>query len=257
MAKTSDASEIRGILETDRIWGAYALGDLAPGFFEHCEWHCAADQSALILLYRAFDTPVLLTFGQPGAIGLLLEEIGDQPKLYLSVRPEVLPLVRKRYTVQDETTMWRMALGREEFAPLGLEGAVRLRPSDLPALQRLYDDGEATGEGPDFFDASMLESGVYYAVRDDDGELLSAAGTHLVVPAESVAAIGNVYTRRDWRGRGLGTQVTSAVGAELLRMDLRTIVLNVGQANTAAISVYERVGFRQYCSFYEGLAVRR
>lgn len=256
MPAPSDASEIRAILETDRTWGAYALGDLAPGFFEDCEWHCAADQPALILLYRAFDAPVLLTFGRPGAVRLLLEEIGDEPRLYLSVRPEILPLVRERYTVQDETAMWRMALDRADFVAPESGNAVRLRPSDLPALQRLFADGEAAGEGPVFFDASMLGNGVYCAVRNDDGELLSVAGTHLVVPAESVAAIGNVYTHRDRRGQGLGTEVTAAVAAELLRMNLRTIVLNVSQANTAAISVYKRVGFRPYCPFYEGLAVR-
>ena len=256
MPPTTDPARIRAILETDRAWAAYALGDLAPGFFEHCEWHCAADQSALILLYRAFDTPVLLTFGQPGAIELLLDEIADEPRLYLSIRPEILPLVEKRYTVQDLTTMWRMVLWPEDFAGLPSDDPVRLGPDDLPALERLYADGEAVGEGPAFFDASMLETGVYYAIRDDQGEFVSAAGTHLVVPAESVAAIGNVYTRRDQRGRGLGAQATAAVAAELLRMNLRTIVLNVSQANTAAIRVYERVGFRRYCPFYEGLAVR-
>jgi predicted GNAT family acetyltransferase len=133
--------------------------------------------------------------------------------------------------------------------------AVRLGPGDLLALEGLYADGEAVGEGPAFFGASMLETGVYFGVWEGEA-LVSAAGTHLAVPTESVAAVGNVYTRRDRRGQGFGAQVTGAVAAELLGMDLRTVVLNVSQANTAAISVYERIGFRRYCPFYEGLAVR-
>jgi predicted GNAT family acetyltransferase len=71
-----------------------------------------------------------------------------------------------------------------------------------------------------------------------------------------VGAIGNVYTRRDRRGRGLASFVTGAVTAELLRLGLRTVALNVNQRNAAAIRVYEQLGFTRYCAFYEGVAVR-
>jgi len=40
-------------------------------------------------------------------------------------------------------------------------------------------------------------------------------------------------------------------------MGLWTVALNVSQRNTAALGVYERLGFARYCAFYEGLAVRR
>ena len=255
MPLTTDPAAIRAILETDRTWAAYALGDLAPEHFGHCEWHCAADRSALVLLYRAFDTPVLLTVGPPEAVRALLDEIGDEPRLYLSVRPEILPLVEERHAVEDRTAMWRMVVSPGSLTSPDQPGAVRLGRGDLCALETLYADGEPAGEGPDFFDPSMLETGVYFGVWEGDA-LVSAAGTHLVVPAESVAAIGNVYTRRDRRGRGRGTQVTSAVAAELVGMGLQTIVLNVAQSNTAARRLYERIGFRRYCPFYEGMAVR-
>jgi len=81
-----------------------------------------------------------------------------------------------------------------------------------------------------------------------------SAGTHLVIPEEGIAAIGNVYTRRDHRGRGHAATLTSAVTNELLRMNLRTIVLNVDQRNETAMRVYQRLGYEQYCPYYEGLA---
>lgn len=97
---------------------------------------------------------------------------------------------------------------------------------------------------------------MFFGIWEGD-ELIAAAGTHLVVPSEEVAAIGNVYTRRDRRGRCLATQVTSAVASELMRMKLRTIALNVEQKNAAAIGVYERLGFVRYCSFCEGRAIKK
>ena len=86
---------------------------------------------------------------------------------------------------------------------------------------------------------------------------MSAAGTHIVVPEEGVCAIGNVYTRRDRRGRGVAGRATAAVAAEALRLGVRTVALNVAQGNHAAIRAYERIGFARYCAFFEGIAKRR
>jgi ribosomal protein S18 acetylase RimI-like enzyme len=252
-----DPAEIRTVLETDRTWTAYALGDLAPGYFEDSAWYRAPGGApALALLYQAFATPVLFTLGPPEAVRTLLDEIGDQPSMYLSIRPDILPLIKARYDVHNEMPTWRMLLDRTEFRPAPASGAEPLGPADLEVLQRLYADGEAAGEAPDFFSASMLEQGVFFGIAEGD-ELVAAAGTHLVVPAEGVAAIGNVYTRRDRRGRGLAARVTGAVASELLGMKLRTVVLNVHQRNGSAARVYERLGFLRYCDFYEGMAVAR
>jgi len=49
-------------------------------------------------------------------------------------------------------------------------------------------------------------------------------------------------------------QVTAAVTAELLRLHVRTVALNVAESNHAAIRVYERLGFRHYCDYREGIA---
>ena len=69
---------------------------------------------------------------------------------------------------------------------------------------------------------------------------------------EGAAAIGNVYVRRDRRGRGLGRVVTAAVLTGLAGIE--TIGLNVRADNSAALRVYESLGFARHCEFYEGLA---
>ena len=69
-----------------------------------------------------------------------------------------------------------------------------------------------------------------------------------------MAAVGNVYVRQDARGRGLGGRVTAAVALELRRRGIDTIVLNVNQANGAAIRTYEKLGFIVHGKFVEGFA---
>ncbi len=56
--------------------------------------------------------------------------------------------------------------------------------------------------------------------------------------APGIAAIGNMYTRLDQRRRGHSAAILGAIVAELLRQDIRTIVLNVDQRNAGAQALY-------------------
>jgi ribosomal protein S18 acetylase RimI-like enzyme len=255
MPQITDRSAIRAFLKSDRNWAVYALGDLAPYQFERSVWISNAAATALVLLYRGFETPVLFALGKPLDVEPLLKELGSLSKMYLHVRPEILPIFRVGYEIHQEKTMLRMVLDPHHFEPASSEDVVRLTITDRQALERLYADGQPSGEAPEFFVASMLNDGVYCGIKQGS-DLLAAAGTHLVVRPESVAAIGNVYTRRDRRGRGLAARVTSAVTNELLTMNLRTIALNVNENNETATRVYEKLGFATYCDFKEGLATR-
>ena len=38
MPRTTDESRIRALLQGDRAWALYAIGDLTPGHREHCTW---------------------------------------------------------------------------------------------------------------------------------------------------------------------------------------------------------------------------
>jgi ribosomal protein S18 acetylase RimI-like enzyme len=254
MPRTADQTQIRALLATDRAWSAYAIGDLAPGFFEQCDWHVApSGTKGLVLVYRAFAMPILFALGEIAFVEPLLDEIKNRPTLFLHIRPEMVPIVNARYKHCKTWPMWRMVMEPSRYHSIETQHAVRLGLPELDALQRLYSDGEQSGESPDFFLPSMLSRGIYFGVYEGP-DLVAAAGTHLVIPEEGVGAIGNVYTRRDRRGRGYGASVTSAVTNELLSMNLRTIVLNVDQSNEVAVRVYERVGYERYCTYYEGLA---
>lgn len=257
MSSGDDLARARAVLQADRAWALYALGDLEPRYLPHCRWGC--DGEAVVLLYERFEVPVLLAVGDPLRFPALFAALGPPPRLHLHVRPEIPPLLKPHYEIAAPRVMRRMRLDPETFRGVRTVGSsqiIALSSADQDALAELYADGAETGESPDFFSPEMIPGGSYFGVREN-GSLIAAAGTHLVGPGESVAAVGNVYTRRDRRGRGLGRITTAAVVTSLLDRGIRTVGLSVAETNHAAQSVYRRLGFAPHCDFIEGLAVAR
>ena len=205
------------------------------------------------MVFRALEPPILFTHGEPSSVDRLMDEIAQLPTVFLHIRPEIVPIIKLRYQECQIQPMWRMTINPSQYRPAPIQQAVRLGMNSVEALRRLYSDGEETGESPDFFVPSMLAQGVYFGIYESS-DIVAAAGTHLIAPEEGVGAVGNVYTRRDRRGRGYAAALTSAVTNELLRMNLPTVVLSVKQHNTAAIHVYEQLGYSRYCAFCEGVA---
>ena len=126
---------------------------------------------------------------------------------------------------------------------------MRLDAADTRHLNRLYELGLTA-----WLPAESIASGVYYGVRRG-GRLVAAAGTHVVSPMYGMAAVGNVFTHRDMRGRGFAKVVTSAVTAELLE-SVETVVLNVRSDNVPALAAYRALGYQEHMLFEERL-VRR
>jgi GNAT superfamily N-acetyltransferase len=250
MPRLSDLNDVRARLERDRPWSAFALADLEPPYSNYADWFIPTDDPhAIALLYRAFGTPIVLCAGQSNEWPVLLrqmdEALGDAREVHAVIKPEILSTVRSHYHVLEERPMLRMLFDESRFQPVRASAAERLGPSHLEEVRALFGD-----EPPAFFLPSTLEEGLYYGIREGD-RLVTVAGTHVVSRALSVAALGNIYTRPDRRGRGLGTAVTSAVTHELMRTGIATIVLNVLEDNHPAIRVYQRLGFERYCEYYE------
>jgi ribosomal protein S18 acetylase RimI-like enzyme len=254
--RVTDRELVHAVLNRDRDWAAYALGDLTPGFAEHCEWFVSEPSAeTLLLLYRGFDPPILFAMGHAHHLEALVEE-ANAPQVSLHVRPDAQHALSPAYDVSKTYPMLRMSLRPTNFKPVAQRGIFLVAENDAEAVMALYADGHEQGEGPTFFNATMLRQGTFRGVRED-GHLIAIAGTHLYSSELGVAAVGNVYTRRDYRGRGLAARVTSAVVEDAIIRGVTTIVLNVAPANEGARRVYERLGFETYCRFFEGPARRR
>lgn len=251
--ESTDGKAIRAFLEQDRGYAAYALGDLEPCFFQHCVWYVAQAQDipqALALLFTGMEPYVLFLMGEQEGLEAILDRAPLPQRAYINCRPSDLDLVKSTYELVSPDHMWRMILRPEAFRPVPGD-VMRLGAEECDELTEFYREGGDTL----FFLPYQLERGVYYGVRVD-GKLVAATGTHLLAPSVGMACVGNVLTRAEYRRQGYGAATTSAVVAELLSMEL-TVVLNVRQDNAPAIRLYERLGFRRYCSFVEGMGVRK
>jgi predicted GNAT family acetyltransferase len=96
----------------------------------------------------------------------------------------------------------------------------------------------------------MLQTGFYFGIRRGRA-LVSAAGVHVYSRPYKVAALGNIATRPDVRGRGLGTAVTARLCQELLRAGVECIGLNVKADNLGARACYEKLGFVRVADYGE------
>ena len=131
------------ILNHDRAWSLYALGDLAPEELTHCEWRFTShDPPAVTLFYRAFDPPVFFAIGSGTPLEVLLDQAPLPPTVYLHIRPEILALVSERYRRVTTKMMQRMIL--QEPALADFSGAEMIAANNLDELVQLYDcrDGQ-------------------------------------------------------------------------------------------------------------------
>jgi ribosomal protein S18 acetylase RimI-like enzyme len=243
MPRLTDIHEIRTRLRRDPPWSVYALADLAPGMFPKTHWF----SPDLTLVVRDYGTAILFAMG-PGSVREALSWVNGP--VHLQVKRDALDEVARHAAVSSPQLMVRMAwTGARVPSPGTVTRPLTAR--DVPALQALYADGASSGESPDFFFPSMVADGVFHGIYEGT-ELVAAAGTHVVAREEGAAAVGNVYVRRDRRGRGLGRLVTTAVLDALAGVE--TIGLNVRADNDAALRLYESLGFVRHCEFYEALA---
>lgn len=250
---------IRDFLNQDRSLTAYALGDLDEAFWPDSLFYGAwsgGRLAAVVLLYSGLEPPVLTAFGHPDGVEAVFAQQMLPGEIYYLFLPEMETILRARYDLPNCKREWRMVLDRMAFASSPSDFVTRLGPQDAGALKDLYRHAAEPGEEVVAFSPWQIEHGVFYGVWNN-GELVATAGTHVWSPAEGVAAIGNVFTRPDWRGKGYATACTAAVTAEALSVGLESIVLNVRHDNVAAIHVYEKLGFRLYRTFLEGPGLRR
>ncbi len=248
---TTDRAVLREFLERDRLYAAYAICDLEEREFARTRWGLAWDGDAPVALVLEYNGPTpqpLFVMGRPDGIEVVLRDL-IRPRLAYAAAPlELVPAIETAYRVDPGPTMVRMWVDRARFRPYPATVG-RLLPSEIGDLNRLYQLGFASWLPP-----STVAEGVYYGMRVN-GQLVSAAGTHVISRTARLAVVGNVLTHVDFRGRGFATAVTGAVTAELLRT-CDQVVLNVRADNPPALNAYRRLGYAEHLRFEERLVHR-
>jgi ribosomal protein S18 acetylase RimI-like enzyme len=251
--KLEDKEEIYSILKQDRLYAAYAIGDLEPSLFEKCQWAAAYQEGkpkALCLLFKGLTPNAVFCMGDGAGLVVILGSVLRPGRVFFAARPEHVPSLRALYDLDPAETLIRMAVTAAEFRPD--EGsAVRLTPHDTHGLNTLYRMGGGTG-----FASYQVSEGIFYGVRRD-GKVIATAGTHVMSPKYGIGCVGNVFTHPDFRGHGYAAACISAVVRDVLAAGCRDVVLNVRQDNGPAIHVYARLGFREHSRYEEAYGTRK
>jgi ribosomal protein S18 acetylase RimI-like enzyme len=251
--QVEEREEIATFLRTDRLYAAYALGDLDAASRRRAAWGMAYGADGLphgvAMQHLGLPPQPLFLMGDPDACRAILATEVRPRYAFVQARHDLAPAFNDLYRVDLPAALLRMVVDRASFEPY-LGGAERLVPADIGDLNRLYQLGLGAG-----FPASILEDGVYYGVRVG-GRLVAAAGTHVINDREGIAVVGNVLTHVDYRGQGHAKAVTSGVTTDLLAR-VPDVALNVYADNAPAIAAYARLGYREYCRLGEWVAYRR
>lgn len=248
---TRDRPLLHKFLEQDRVYAAYAIADTDDAEFERTRFGIAFDDRepvAVVMEYRGVSPQPIFAMGDPAGVSAIMGEVIRPRIAYVGCKTDVVRGIRDHYRVEAPAPMVRMVVERASFRPVVGE-TVRLDQADVGHLNRLYQLG-LNAHLPE----QAVAAGVYYGVRRGT-RLIAAAGTHVVSPQWGIAAVGNVYTHREYRGQGLAKLVTSAVTADLLR-ECETVVLNVRADNPPALAVYRALGYREHTEFEERLVHR-
>ena len=230
------------------------LGDLDGPYREHCDWYGLKDEalSAVLLLYSGLSMPAVLAKGDPADIeALLAASHASLPRrFYAHIRTEHRGPIECFYSLSDVKPMLRMGLSRDGFCKNIESAAEVLSHRDTGDIMQLYQ------QYPDnFFEPAQLDTGLYFGKREG-GRLVSVAGLHVCSPRYNVAAIGNIVTHKEYRGRGFASHCVGALLVELFqRVD--NVALNVSPDNHAAIACYKKFGFEELHPFLEGWATAR
>ena len=250
-----DRAVLAELLGRDPVLHAYQLGDLDDFFWPYTSWFRRGDQVAL--LYHGVELPTLLAFAAPPdstELAALLTDLAPllPARLWAHLSPGLDATLERWFHVEDAAPHHRMALTDPARLARVTPAGTPLGPADLPELLALY----AAAYPGNWFDPRMLDTGQYVGIREA-GDLVAVAGVHVWSPTWRVAALGNVTTHPRARGRGLAGAAVAALCARLAD-SVDHVTLNVRADNTAAVRLYQRLGFTPVADFVEcGLRARR
>lgn len=251
-----DRDQIEEYLNTHPGLFVYSLGDLDDELWPYTTWFGAVEGDeimAICMVFTKYDPPLVQAISEPdnreisGLISGIAGSLPDRARVHFGNVTD--SAFADSYELVNLVSGWKMALSdRSRLADVDTSRVVELGRGDVKSLEHLYQSIHDELEGSHLFSESMLDIGPYFGMKSDE-QIVSAAGVHVYSPRFNVAAVANVATRYDMRGRGLAQSVTARLCQELIaRVD--HIGLNVEGTNKSALRLYERIGFEQLGVFY-------
>jgi len=249
-----DRDTIETFLRGNVFLHIYSLGDLDDFFWPYTTWYALTDSNdirAIAMMYTGGNLPCLHALGEDDEavyteelLRCLIDILPRRFHAHLTLGSE--GILAESYHLRPFGRHDRMALmDKSLLTNIDTSKAEGLSMSNLGEIVSFFEKAYPGN----FFETKMLETKQYYGIRQS-GSLVSVAGVHACSFRYRVAALGNVATHPDYRGRGYGRIATAKVCKSLLK-EIDDIGLNVKADNTSAIRCYEKLGFEATGSFGE------
>jgi GNAT superfamily N-acetyltransferase len=252
ICELQNRDQIRELLNKERDYSAYALGQLEPQFFNQTRWfqllNKADGNSGMVMHSKGGLGDATIVLGDPTAIAKILSSYPGAPITYISCQLKHLSAIEKTHHLSNKRPMLRLTVDRDGFKPDHGTKTKKLKGLNVHQINQLYGS-----EGrPTYYQSTHIDDGFYHGVITN-GNLTAIAGTHITSKQEQIAVVGNVYTLPQYRGLGQATAATSATTKELLKFCTK-VVLTVDPKNTPALAAYKHLGYREGDTFIESNA---
>jgi predicted GNAT family acetyltransferase len=247
-----DKSRIEAFLRKNVYLHIYSIGDLDDFFWPDTTWYGweqVGEIQAVALLYTASDDPTLLALSEQQQVMLeLLQSIFPvlPERFYAHLSLVVAEAVERQCKIKSYGKHYKMGLKNKSLLEdIDCSQVIRLTENDLDEMLDLYKKSYPSN----WFNPRMLQTKRYFGLRIEN-KLISVAGIHVYSEKYKVAALGNIVTRPDHRGKGFGKAVTAKLCQSLFE-HVDNIGLNVKADNAAAIALYEKLGFEIVSTYFE------
>jgi len=247
-----DKNRIETFLRKNVYLHIYSIGDLDDFFWPDTIWYGwekGDEIQAVTLLYTASEYPTLLALSEQQDVMLELVRsiIHILPeKFYAHLSPAVAEAVERQCKTESHGKHYKMGLKNKTLLhDIDCSQVVNLTENDLDEMLSLYEESYPGN----WFKARMLQTKQYFGLRIEN-RLVSIAGVHVYSEKYKVAALGNIVTHQDYRGRGFAKAVTAGL-CQSLSQHVDHIGLNVKADNAAAIALYKKLNFEIVSTYFE------
>jgi len=246
-----DKKEIESFLRKNVYLNIYCIGDLDDFFWPYTTWYAYKDKEeiqAIALLYSGRQLLTLVALSQENKTKHLLQNIIHllPGRFHAHLCSGAQTALECKYNVKSHGKFYKMALKNKSLMQkTDCSEVIQLENKDLDEILEFYKQAYPGN----WFDSRMLQTKQYYGIRKDN-RIISIAGVHVYSEKYKVAALGNIATHPDYRGNGFGKSVTAKLCRELSEK-VEHIGLNVKSDNEAAISMYEKLGFKAVEPYWE------
>lgn len=246
-----DKREIFDFLSGSAELQLYLIGDLDNFFWPNTVWYALYHKGEIMsiaLLYKGMTPATFLLFQEENLqfprelIRTVRNQLPGELNVHLS--PDLINTFGRQNILENYGLHYRMILtgNPQKIADNNIR---RLDMNHLSLLKQLYSDSYPGN----WFDSRMLETGKYFGYFIGD-TLAGVAGIHVYSAEYRIAALGNIVTRKEYRGMKIAFKLTSALCSDL-KKSVDTIGLNVKADNIAAIRAYENAGFTKRAEYDE------